>query len=106
MRAVKQGGVPGTSAQENRTDRAKPGHYSCTVNEPTPEQLREWITAYKSAAVDLREQRWKELRELTPERALWMSEELLSIPVREEVRHRESSGLVEQQAIFSRARKS
>jgi hypothetical protein len=75
----------------------------CLVKIATPEQQQEWVRIYKAAAIALEEQRWRELEALTPEKALWLSETLLSMPVT--VPPRESSGLVEQQALFARLRR-
>ncbi len=71
---------------------------------PTREQQLEWVKTYKAAAIELEEQRWRELQALTDEEALRISDMLLSIPVPD--RWRESSGLVEQQALFQKLRRS
>jgi hypothetical protein len=73
------------------------------VKEPTREQMLQWVKQYKNAAVELEQRRYDELRALSDEKALRQAEALLSMPVAQ--RRRESSGLVEQQAIFQRARK-
>jgi len=77
--------------------------YVCRVKTATHEQQQAWIATYKAAAIALEEQRWRELRALTPEKALWMSETLLSMPM--SIPRRESSGLVEQQALFMKLRR-
>lgn len=64
--------------------------------------MLQWVKQYQNAAIELEEQRYDELRALTSERALRFAEAVLSIPVANW--RRESSGLVEQQAIFQRAR--
>jgi hypothetical protein len=72
------------------------------VETPTREQQLRWVEQYKAAARELEAQRRRELRALTEEEALRISDALLSIPVAG--RRRPSSGLVEQQAVFQRQR--
>ena len=68
--------------------------------EATRHRLRQW----QDAAPELDEQRWRELRALTPEQGLALTRALLgrkgvvSSP-------RLTSGLVEQQALFQRRRR-
>jgi len=76
--------------------------YVGRVKQATPEQQQAWVKTYKAAAIALEEQRWRELQALTAERALWMSEALLSMPLVK--RPRETSGLVQQQALFMKLR--
>ena len=70
---------------------------------PTHEQQLEWVKQYKAAALELEKQRHTALNSLTKEQTLRKIDALLSLPVAN--RRRESSGLVEQQAIFQRGRK-
>ena len=72
------------------------------VQEPTREQMLQWVKQYKNAAIELKQQRFDELRAMSDEKALRFADAALSIPVAD--RRRESSGLVEQQAVFQRAR--
>ena len=65
--------------------------------------MLQWVKQYKNAAIELERRRYDELRALTDEKALRMADAVLSIPVAN--RRRTSSGLVEQQRIFQRARK-
>ena len=85
-------------------DRGSWFDYVDRVEKATREQQQEWVRTYKAAAIALEEQRWSELQSLTDEEALWMSETLLSMPVT--IRRRESSGLVEQQALFAKLRQA
>ena len=64
----------------------------------TRERLRIW----REAEPALEEQRWRELRALTDERALRMTKALLGRPIDQQPK-RDSSGLVEQQALFQRS---
>ena len=73
------------------------------VKEPTREQLLAWVKQYRNAAIELEAQRYTELRAMSEAKALRFADALLSIPVAN--RRRESSGLIEQQAVFQRARK-
>ena len=78
-------------------------------NGPTPmtaserDATRRRLQIWQEAQPLLEEQRWRELMALTDERALKMTQSLLS-------RHgifpapRDTSGLVEQQALFQRSR--
>jgi hypothetical protein len=70
---------------------------------PTPDERR-WIEGWREAGTLLDEQRRKDLRELTPARALFLADALLSMPWPEDVlaRRRAHSGLFEQQALFHR----
>ena len=77
--------------------------YAAGVKEPTREQLLTWVKQYRNAAIELEEQRYTELRAMSEAKALRFADALLSIPVAN--RRRESSGLIEQQAVFQRARK-
>jgi len=77
--------------------------YGGGVKEPTREQLLTWVKQYRNAAIELEEQRYTELRAMSEAKALRFADALLSIPVAN--RRRESSGLIEQQAVFQRARK-
>jgi hypothetical protein len=74
------------------------------VKKATLEQQQAWVKTYKAASVALEAQRWRELRALTDEKALRMSEALLSMPLSN--RRRESSGLVQQQELFKKLRQA
>jgi hypothetical protein len=69
----------------------------------TADELR-WIECWRENAAVLDEQRARELRALTPSRALFFADALLSMPWPEDVlaRRRGHSGLLEQQALFRR----
>lgn len=64
----------------------------------TRERLRIW----QEAGPALEEERWRELRKLTDEQALRMTKALLSRQIDAKPK-RDSSGLVEQQALFQRS---
>jgi hypothetical protein len=64
----------------------------------TRERLRIW----REAEPALEEQRWRELRALTDEGALRMTKALLARQMDRQPA-RDSSGLVEQQALFQRS---
>jgi len=78
--------------------------YAGGVKEPTHVELLQWVKQYRSAATELEAQRYAELRAMSDNKALRFANALLSIPVAN--RRRETSGLIEQQAIFQRARQS
>lgn len=65
-----------------------------------------WMRQWRDAGPALAQQRRRELRDLSPEAALALIDALLSLgasmPLRPDREHH--SGLVEQQAIFGRAR--
>ncbi|MDB6124807.1 MAG: hypothetical protein JWQ71_3800 [Pedosphaera sp.] len=103
MAKVKQGVWQQASSTKSH-DSKRDESYTIFVKVPTPEQQRQWLGQYRAAAIELEKQRWHELRALTEEQALRISDTLLSIPVAN--RRRKTSGLVEQQAVFQRARKS
>lgn len=63
------------------------------------DELR-WIEHWREAGPALEEQRRRELCALTPERALFFAEALLSLVRPEALPRRTHSGLVEQQALF------
>jgi len=69
---------------------------------PSAERL--WIDTWKAAGPALEEQRRVELRTLTPERALFLADAVLSLAQSQDLppRRRTSSGLVELQALFGR----
>ena len=61
-----------------------------------------WVENWRVTGPLLEEQRKKELRALTPERAMFLAEALFSIPWPEDVlaRRRAHSGLLELQDLF------
>lgn len=65
---------------------------------------RRWVENWLETGPVLEEQRKKELRALTPERAMFLAEALFSIPWPAEVleRRRASSGLLDLQDLFRR----
>jgi hypothetical protein len=65
-----------------------------------------WVENWKATGRLLEELRVKELRALTPERAMFLAEALFSMPWPEEVlaRRRAHSGLLEMQDLFRRLR--
>ena len=67
----------------------------------------QWMRQWRAAGPALAEIRKQELRELTFAEALSISDALLSMPASGPLPpgRRESSGLVEQQALFQRARR-
>jgi hypothetical protein len=67
----------------------------------TPEERR-WVDDWLAAGPLLEEQRRRELRALTPERALFLAEALFSLPWPPEVmaRRRAHSGLLDLQDAF------
>jgi hypothetical protein len=69
------------------------------------DELR-WVRQWQEAGVALQEEKRRELRALTPERALFLSDAVLSLrqPDTPRARGPAWSGLVEQQALFGRAR--
>lgn len=67
------------------------------------EATRKRLGIWKEAGPWLEEQRWRELHQLTAQRALWMTKALLSRQIGCHPR-RDSMGLVEQQALFQRTR--
>ncbi len=72
----------------------------------TPEEQRAWMAQWRSAEKALLEVKRQELRALTEEEALATTNELLSaipFPLPPEL-ERKTSGLVEQQRWFSKAR--
>jgi hypothetical protein len=73
---------------------------SAAEREATQERLRIW----EQAEPHLEEHRWRELVALTDERALWMTKALFGRELPNRPR-RDSSGLVEQQALFQRTRR-
>lgn len=70
----------------------------------TRQQEEAWLAQWRGAAGALREQRAKELQELSGERALRAAEAVLALadPARLNPARRYWSGLVEQQALFHR----
>lgn len=72
----------------------------------TPAEQQQWMLQWRSAAVALEELRRKELRELTDEKAREISQMLLSAaPIPGDPRNKSTtSGFVEQQRIFAKAR--
>ena len=64
--------------------------------------MLQWVKQYQNAAIELEQQRFDELRALSDAQALRLADAVLSIPVAD--RRRESSGLIQQQAVFQRAR--
>ena len=94
---------PGRKLPEIMPDTKADCGYAAGVKEPTREQLLTWVKQYRNAAIELEEQRYTELRAMSEAKALRFADALLSIPVAN--RRRESSGLIEQQAVFQRARK-
>jgi hypothetical protein len=65
-----------------------------------------WVENWKAAGPLLEEQRARELRALTPERAMFLAEALFSMPWPEDVlaRRRAHSGLFDMQDLFRRLR--
>jgi hypothetical protein len=65
-----------------------------------------WVENWMATGTLLEEQRNKELRALTPERAMFLAEALFSMPWPEEVlaRRRAHSGLLEMQDLFRHLR--
>jgi len=65
---------------------------------------RRWVENWSQTGLLLEEQRRRELRGLSPERALFFAEALFSMPWPAEIlaRRRRWSGLVEQQDLFRR----
>jgi hypothetical protein len=65
---------------------------------------RQWMAQWRAASLALAEQRRRELRSLTPERALAAAEALLALALPAELAapRRTHSGLVEQQELFHR----
>ena len=63
-----------------------------------------WVENWRVTGPLLEEQRKKDLRALTPERAMFLAEALFSIPWPEDVlaRRRAHSGLLELQDLFRR----
>ena len=73
----------------------------------SPEEQRAWMDQWRSAAIALEEVKREDLQAMTEEQACAMSNMLLSMgPFPESGRVlSNTSGLVEQQRIFMRARK-
>ena len=71
------------------------------MNQAEREDTRRRLRVRQQAQPLLEEQRWLELRSLTDEKALGMTKALFSRKV-EYRGNRDSSGLVEQQALFHR----
>ena len=67
---------------------------------------RRWIDGWRAAGPELEEQRRRELRALDPERALFLSDAVLSLVRTDELpeRRRTGSGLVDLQDLFGRLR--
>jgi hypothetical protein len=65
-----------------------------------------WVESWKAAGPRLEEERVKELRALSPERAMFLAEALFSMPWPQSVlaRRRAHSGLIEMQDLFRRLR--
>lgn len=65
---------------------------------------RRWIEEWRAAGPELEQQRRQELRALTPERALFFSDALLSLVRTEDLpeQRRTHSGLVDLQDLFRR----
>ena len=74
------------------------------MTESEREATRRRLQIWQEAQPLLEEQRWRELMALTDEQALNMTRSLFS---RRGIvsEHRETSGLVEQQALFGRSRR-
>ena len=67
------------------------------------EAIRVRLRMWEQAEPLLQEQRWRELRALTDEKALLLTKALFRRGATEQSK-RNSSGLVEQQALFARLR--
>jgi len=67
---------------------------------------RRWVENWSEVGPLLEEQRRRELRSLTPERALFCAEALFSMPWPADVlaKRRRHSGLLEQQDLFQKLR--
>ena len=67
---------------------------------------RRWIEGWRAAAPELEEQRRRELQALSAERALFLSDAVLSLVRTDDLakRRRAHSGLVELQDLFGRLR--
>jgi hypothetical protein len=70
-----------------------------------PEFAQQWLQQWQSAAVELPLIHAKELRSLSDAEALSASDALLMLPGQVPAERWTSSGLVEQQRLFSRSRK-
>ena len=68
---------------------------------------RAWMAQWRTAAVQLAEQRRRELRSFSPEEALAASDVVLSLAgtTRIDDARLQNSGLVQQQALFHRRRR-
>ena len=71
----------------------------------TAEQQKQWMAQWKSAAVALEKVREEELRSLSEAEAVGAAQALMELPGPERVSDRES-GLVAQQQLFAKARRS
>jgi hypothetical protein len=84
---------------------AAAGGYTAGVKTESPmtaaerEETRRRLDIWRDAEPLLEEQRWRELMALTDEKALWLTKALLSRRLDYSPK-RDTSGLVEQQALF------
>ena len=76
---------------------------SLTFSEAEREEIRLWLRTWEEAEPALQEQRWRELQALSDEKALSLTKALFRRGITTASK-RESSGLVEQQALFKRLR--
>jgi len=69
---------------------------------PAPTWQKQWLEQWKSAGVELALERERALRDMTDEQALAASEAVLALadPSKMNPGRRNTSGLVEQQALF------
>jgi len=72
-----------------------------TLSEAEREAVRLRLRIWEQAGPLLQEQRWRELQALTDEKALALTKALFSRGIKSASK-RDSSGLVEQQALFRR----
>jgi hypothetical protein len=65
-----------------------------------------WVESWAAAGLLLEQERRRELRSLTPERAIFCAEAVFSMPWPADVlaRRRQESGLLSQQDLFRRLR--
>jgi len=76
---------------------------SKTMTHSAREETRRRLQIWQEAQPLLEEQRWRELMALTDQQALWLTQSLFS---RQGIASavRDTSGLVEQQALFQQCR--
>jgi len=69
-----------------------------------PERQKQWLEQWKNAGVELAAERKKALRRMSHERVLAASDALLALadPSKLSPARRQTSGLVQQQALFHR----